>query len=984
MTTINDDSLESSPLKNLSSHFLQLQISPNTDEKTHITNKNKKRKSYVKNNNFEDNPTFIMDSSVDKDNKENGSPSYVKKLQEISINYGTVINSPSKKQKKKKDNVSNNNTFTRRHYHDSNGSEHVNRDGGDDDITSSLDDNDIPQWKNYYDDCRQNHGLPQKLPILNEDETGNVISEEIEDYDFAEDDDDFTTNNSVNLHNCKNRGEDTGEIIKAPTETDSFRAPATFKCRPKKINAFSPKSTNKTQNLLVKEKNSQQFHNDNFDSNALFPSEDPVTDALKVFNNVIRNSSFDKFRTNIAFSTNNDIQTNNDTGNQNKPPLKTAKTATAITISAPSVVSSATTAIPEKEAVVRPENVGMTYDPTNLVWQNPPAAVNGSDTSDNDYKISRLTNNVASSTNSGVTPDANIKDKNVDERVRFSLESRKDLFTESDNKNTNINVTTINTTTTTTTTGNNNNNNSNNNENTTSVPSALYFEDNANNLELTKSVNSVKIDQKDYQHNNRNSSTTTMDFDTSLDDPELIDNKKPPYKYIIEKTEDLIQNITDIKDDDGKLNVSDNNAYPFLQALLLNALLDIEKDSDKWNTLTELNLSKKQLDTIISLQEIVPNVIKLNLSKNNLRNINGIPTKYLIDLDLSYNSFDSIFSISPLCKLIHLEALNISHNKLIDLNWLISSKNDNVETSFKSLHFKRLDCSFNEIYKLPSLLSLGCCTSNALYFQNLQEVNLSHNKLSGVLDFANFELFNLKKLNLSFNFNIKSLKNLQKLRNLKVLNLEKCINLDIKDFLAGHNDNNNTHKRLISLNMKGIPLILDCENNNQDLDFSKIFINLVKLKITATAINSEGSNNFIKFSSYLQVLEVYGKWDNKWWNSIPSNNELKVLKISDCKDLIDIKIATNKNIRLPLLHTLVLKNNGLTKTQTLSSIMLNLQKIIGANGDASGNKQMISIDLSGNPINIYLKNKGLYKEYVTALLAWYPNLCYIDGHCIHK
>ena len=147
------------------------------------------------------------------------------------------------------------------------------------------------------------------------------------------------------------------------------------------------------------------------------------------------------------------------------------------------------------------------------------------------------------------------------------------------------------------------------------------------------------------------------------------------------------------------------------------------------------------------------NIIKLNLSKNKIKNIaifaqdDAMPN--LKWLDVSANKFTSF----PAFKCPKLEYLDISYNKLekVDDGWTTHDRLrviKSVDNKFKNLAvFKNLP-ALEELNMTSNLVST---LQGELALPKLKKLNLKRNKLSKVEDEGLPDLPSLEKLNLHGN-----------------------------------------------------------------------------------------------------------------------------------------------------------------------------------------------------------------------------------------
>ncbi|KAF3986939.1 hypothetical protein FT663_04666 [Candidozyma haemuli var. vulneris] len=206
-------------------------------------------------------------------------------------------------------------------------------------------------------------------------------------------------------------------------------------------------------------------------------------------------------------------------------------------------------------------------------------------------------------------------------------------------------------------------------------------------------------------------------------------------------------------------------------------------DSHLWNEIAFIDLSGNQLENVEGLQNYLPNAKRLDLANNYIRYLKGLPSDCL-ELNVSQNSLDGMASFA---EFHDLQVLDISANSF-----------ENLETLQGNIHMTRLDASNNMIRSMEGVKKLS----------GLTYLDLSQNGLGGEIDFSQYELPNLQELNLSEN-KIRSVIGIENLPNLRILNLNEnnLTNLScqgshphLKKLLLKFN-------RLRSLNLDSYPLL---------------------------------------------------------------------------------------------------------------------------------------------------------------------------------
>lgn len=166
-----------------------------------------------------------------------------------------------------------------------------------------------------------------------------------------------------------------------------------------------------------------------------------------------------------------------------------------------------------------------------------------------------------------------------------------------------------------------------------------------------------------------------------------------------------------------------------------------------WNKVIEISLLNQALFNIKDLNEFLPNILKVDLSHNNLKYLKGLPSN-VINLNLMQNKIDNLTSFKDFLNLQHLDLSN---------NFLSNGHNLKY-----NIHLTKLTLNNNELRTMEGLNNLT----------NLISLDLSQNKLSGKVDFAYFKFENLQELVLSEN-HLEALVNVDKLTNLRILNVNE-------------------------------------------------------------------------------------------------------------------------------------------------------------------------------------------------------------------
>lgn len=213
-------------------------------------------------------------------------------------------------------------------------------------------------------------------------------------------------------------------------------------------------------------------------------------------------------------------------------------------------------------------------------------------------------------------------------------------------------------------------------------------------------------------------------------------------------THNLVDNVTSVSDLDTSFRIS--------RGAVVSALVDAIPRKENWEKVRDLSLERRDLESLVGLDEMAPSVLELNVSHNKLNSLQGVP-KHTISLCCSHNRIGTYCRLDAL---EHLEDVDLSHNAL----------STNLSLFAACLHLRNINISQNGVTSLQGL------SESRLRIDTL---NIARNRLIGPLDFAdllssdqepNF-LTHLRELDLSGN-KITTIKNLHLLTGLRVLKLD--------------------------------------------------------------------------------------------------------------------------------------------------------------------------------------------------------------------
>ena len=392
------------------------------------------------------------------------------------------------------------------------------------------------------------------------------------------------------------------------------------------------------------------------------------------------------------------------------------------------------------------------------------------------------------------------------------------------------------------------------------------------------------------------------------------------------KTTDKIKIYTDFEsNDDYTENFKSEeenlilNKINLLQKKILN-FMNITLNINLSGNETKLDLSYKNIDdktlnlfTGLKLE----NIEELNLSHNNISNVKilkNLNLKKLKKLELSFNKINKIKDpVKNINKIINNKKIeiNLDKNNLIqkdikEIQDFImndeTKKNNLSEYEYLSIDDMKKQKIEKLLSKLKSLeqkvLSYFNLTGKEIYinlrnsnfndnklellsgveFKNLEELNLSHNKITNILPIKNFKT--LKKLNISFN----------KINDLKPLEEISKNNKDIKEI----NLRNNEIRDVEILKLDIFPYIskINLENNKNLIqkDIDEI-INIIKQRKKLCHDNKDDFRNYYEIIEEIRrkKFEVIYKAKEK------KSGELRTIKLLEKSKIIKCLNESYKN-----------------------------------------------------------------------------------------
>ncbi|BGP50011.1 Protein nud1 [Rhodotorula kratochvilovae] len=143
---------------------------------------------------------------------------------------------------------------------------------------------------------------------------------------------------------------------------------------------------------------------------------------------------------------------------------------------------------------------------------------------------------------------------------------------------------------------------------------------------------------------------------------------------------------------------------------LLQYITDVEPFEPDWEHLRSIDLSGKKAESVVRMKEFLPRLDEVNLNRNELSYLTGIP-KTLRTLLISSNRLTSLTSFQHLA---NLERLDLSNNQLDSVHQLACLR-----------HLQELKLDGNQIASLDGLSTLDSLVKLSLKGNALVEVDLS-------------------------------------------------------------------------------------------------------------------------------------------------------------------------------------------------------------------------------------------------------------------
>ncbi|CAI4820710.1 CMF_HP2_G0047900.mRNA.1.CDS.1 [Saccharomyces cerevisiae] len=373
----------------------------------------------------------------------------------------------------------------------------------------------------------------------------------------------------------------------------------------------------------------------------------------------------------------------------------------------------------------------------------------------------------------------------------------------------------------------------------------------------------------------------------SISNSNLLEAHKKLKTFPAERVED----ITSI----SEVNTSFNETEKQLISILTSKLSGSPSYDSDWEKILKVDLSRGKLKNMFGMQRLLPNVLVLNLSDNEMNTLEGIPSN-VVQLFCSNNKITSAHC--SLAGFHDLECLDLSYNLL------------NTSLKFLSLchHLQEVNLSYNSIQSLEGIGS-----------SRMKKLNLSNNEINGIIDFEQLILTNnsvvggwltVEVLDLSNN-NIIGVRNINCLPRLKVLNLNGN---PLVSIVESSKIENGTLRALSIKNTGGA--LSKLQNYKLDDQFTFPYQNLKILKLDGFAQLSKWQ----KWPGTLQILEINGGLASSLprFSSLKSTN-LYSLTIANVRDFTHLPVDLSKE--LPFLQELHLPGNNLQNAHKLTKTL---------------------------------------------------------------
>lgn len=346
---------------------------------------------------------------------------------------------------------------------------------------------------------------------------------------------------------------------------------------------------------------------------------------------------------------------------------------------------------------------------------------------------------------------------------------------------------------------------------------------------------------------------------------------------------------------------------------VITEILDLGGNSAEpipWNLVTEIELRNCYLNNVKDLNTLLPNLISVDLSSNDIKYLTGIP-KEIMTLNLSDNRIEDI---TPFSEYHELQRLTLDKNNLT-----------RVTNLSKNIHLTTLNLASNQIMNIRGIEQLI----------NLRSLNVSDNQLHGKINFKFFNFMNLIELDLSKN-------NLQEITGLQYLPLLRILNLDDNNLIKFDCKNSKLAKLLIRFNhikkldISKLPELRSLKFDGNQLEQIEGLENLRGMENISckSQYSSKVVEQIMESIQDIRQLDVSG---NRHFNAISTFSFLSNLTIS-AMNLTTIPI--DFYLLFPNVQTLNLSFNTLKDISGLNKLK-NLRKVYMVNNKLQLHNQIM-------------------------------------------
>ncbi|KAF9305388.1 hypothetical protein BGZ74_010436 [Mortierella antarctica] len=362
------------------------------------------------------------------------------------------------------------------------------------------------------------------------------------------------------------------------------------------------------------------------------------------------------------------------------------------------------------------------------------------------------------------------------------------------------------------------------------------------NLDMSFDIKSERGNASEKSVSTRRRSNQTDDFDNYLSSVQLPSKPKRRGEHSL-KWEDQIDTVSESSRGWKSLSRSssknthnssammpEDSSFSHAEGHLIRFITGLHP-WEEWDQVKSLDLSKREVESTIRLDHLVPNLEMLHLNENQMTYLTGIP-RSVKTLQARANQLSNVTSFSHL---VNLQYLDISHNGIENLTGLACL-----------VHLRELNVAHNKIKSVSALQQMD----------GLIRLDVSHNCLTS-LDFQWSRLQRLEFLNASHN-KIEQLENLESLAGLIHANLaHNCIeDISLVKPLLRLRILRLSENKLVNFNASSFPglrtLYLD-DNRLQSLENCQTLTRLENF----SARDQEGEGIAIDMTDFINSRKLY-------------------------------------------------------------------------------------------------------------------------------